>query len=72
MLFSFSVDSDFTFGKNAPIPHALRLNFKNKSGYFNYDFSFLHRSCHNLCPIELSQDRNEYKFGLTGLQKKLK
>ena len=39
MLFSFSVDSDFIFVKNAPC-QLLRLNFKNKSDFFNYDFSF--------------------------------
>ena len=39
MLFSFSLDSDFIFGKNAPCQ--LRRNFKNKSDFFfNYDFSF--------------------------------
>ena len=35
----FSVDSDFIFGKNAPC-QLLRLNFKNKSDFSNYDFSF--------------------------------
>ena len=30
MLFSFSLNSDFIFGKNAPC-QLLRLNFKNKS-----------------------------------------
>ena len=39
MLFSFSLDSDFIFGKNAPC-QLLRLNFKNKSDFFSYDFSF--------------------------------
>ena len=35
----FSVYSDFIFGKNAPC-QLLRLNFKNKSDFLNYDFSF--------------------------------
>ena len=39
MLFSFSLDSDFIFGKNVPC-QLLRLNFKNKSDFFNYEFSF--------------------------------
>ena len=39
MPFSFSVDSDFMFDKNAPC-QLLRVNFKNKSDFFNYDFSF--------------------------------
>ena len=39
MFLSFSVDSDFIFGKNAPC-QLLRLNFKNKSDFFNNDFSF--------------------------------
>ena len=39
MLFLFSADSDFIFGKNAPC-QLLRPNFKNKSDFFNYDFSF--------------------------------
>ena len=39
MLFSFSLDFDFIFGKNAPC-QLLRLNFKKKSDIFNYDFSF--------------------------------
>ena len=39
MLFLFSADSDFMFGKNAPC-QLLRPNFKNKSNFFNYDFSF--------------------------------
>ena len=39
MLFLFSADSDFIFGKNAPC-QLLRPNFKNKSEFFNYDFSF--------------------------------
>ena len=39
MLFLFSADSDFIFGKNAPC-QLLQLNFKNKSNFFNYDFSF--------------------------------
>ena len=39
MFFLFSADSDFIFGKNAPC-QLLRLNFKNKSDFFNYDFSF--------------------------------
>ena len=38
-MFSFSADSDFVFGKNSPY-QLLRLNFKNKSDCFNYDFSF--------------------------------
>ena len=36
---SFSLDSDFIFGKNAPC-QLLRFNFINKSDFFNYDFSF--------------------------------
>ena len=39
MLFSFSLDSDSRFGKIAPC-QLLRLNFKNKSDFFIYDFSF--------------------------------
>ena len=39
MLFLFSADSDFIFGKNEPC-QLLRLNFKNKCDFFNYDFSF--------------------------------
>ena len=39
MLFSFSLDSNFIFGKIAPC-QLLRLNFKNKSDSFRYDFSF--------------------------------
>ena len=39
MLFSFSLDSDSIFGKIAPC-QLLHLNFKNKSDFFNYDFSF--------------------------------
>ena len=39
MLFLFSADSDFIFGKNAP-RQLLRLNFQNKSDFCNYDFSF--------------------------------
>ena len=39
MLFLFSADSDFIFGINAPC-QLLRLNFKNKSDFFNYDLSF--------------------------------
>ena len=39
MLFSLSRDSDFIFGKNAPF-QLLRLNFQNKSDFFNHDFSF--------------------------------
>ena len=39
MLFLFSANSDFIFGKNAPC-QLLRLNFKNKSDFFNYDLSF--------------------------------
>ena len=39
MLFLFSANLDFIFGKNAPC-QLLRLNFKNKSDFFNYDFSF--------------------------------
>ena len=35
----FSVDSDFIFGKNSTC-QLLRLNFKNKSDFLNYDFSF--------------------------------
>ena len=39
MLFLFSADSDFIFDKNASCK-LLRQNFKNKSDFFNYDFSF--------------------------------
>ena len=39
MLFLFSVNSDFIFGKNAPC-QLLWVNFKNKSDFFNYSFSF--------------------------------
>ena len=39
ILFLFSADSDFIFGKKAPC-QLLRLNFKNKYDFFNYDFSF--------------------------------
>ena len=39
MLFSFSLDSDFIFGKNSPC-RLLWLDFKNKSDIFNCDFSF--------------------------------
>ena len=36
MLFSFSLDSGFIFGKNSPC-QLLRLNFQSKSDFFNYD-----------------------------------
>ena len=36
MLFLFSLDSDSIFGKIAPC-QLLRLNFKNKSDFLNYD-----------------------------------
>ena len=39
MFFSFSLNSDFIFGKNAPC-QLLWLNFKNKSDFFNYGFLF--------------------------------
>ena len=39
MFLSFSVDYDFIFGKNATC-QLLRLNFKNKSDFFNNDFLF--------------------------------
>ena len=39
MLFSFSLDSDFIFGKNAPC-QLLRLKLKNKSD-FEYDVFLL-------------------------------
>ena len=48
MLFSFSLDSDFIFGKNAPC-QLLRLNFKSKSNFFNYDFSFKLSTITRLC-----------------------
>ena len=38
MLLLLSADSDFIFGNNAPC-QLLWLNFKNKSDFFNYDFS---------------------------------
>ena len=46
--FSFSLDSDLTFCKNAPC-QLLRLNFKNKSDFFNYDFSFKLSAITRLC-----------------------
>ena len=48
MLFSFTVDSDFMFGKNAPCQLS-RLNFKNKSDFFNYDFSFKLSAINRFC-----------------------
>ena len=46
--FSFSLYSDLTFCKNAPC-HLLRLNFKNKSDFFSYDFSFKLSAITKLC-----------------------
>ena len=61
MLFLFSVDSDFIFGKNAPC-QLLWLNFKNKSDFLNYDFSFtlsaITRFCSSQVALkELDQER---------------
>ena len=39
MLFLFSLDSNSIFGKIAPF-QILRLNFRNKSDSFSYDFLF--------------------------------
>ena len=39
IFFFFSLDSDLIFCKNAPC-QLLHLNLKNKSHFFNYDFSF--------------------------------
>ena len=38
MLFSFSLNSDFIFGKNAPC-QLLQLDFKNKSDFLTTNFS---------------------------------
>ena len=48
-LFSLSLDSDLIFYKNAPC-QLMRLNFKNKSDFFNYDFSFKLSAITRLCP----------------------
>ena len=47
-IFSFSLDSNLIFCKNAPC-QLLRLNFKNKSDFFNYDFSFKLSAITRLC-----------------------
>ena len=47
-IFLFSLDSDLIFCKNAPC-QLLRLNFKNKSDFFNYDFSFKLSAITRLC-----------------------
>ena len=53
MLFPFSLDSDSIFGKIAPC-QLLRLNFKNKSDFFSYDFSFkLSAIVQDSVPVEL-------------------
>ena len=59
IFWSFSVDSDFIFGKNAPY-QLLRLNFKNKSDVFNNDFLFklstITRFCSSRVQIERERD----------------
>ena len=61
MLFLFPADSDFIFDKNAPC-QLLRLNFKNKSDFFNYNFSFklsaITRFCYSRVALrELDRER---------------
>ena len=55
MFLSFSVDSDFIFGKNAPC-QLLRLNFKNKSDFFNNDLSFNCPPLPDSVPVELHSE----------------
>ena len=54
----FSVDSDFIFGKNAPC-QLLRLNFKNKSDFLNYDYSFKLSAITRFCSIERAGSREK-------------
>ena len=49
MLLSFSVVSDFIFAKNAPCQLLLLNLKKNKSVYFNYDFSYKLSAITRLC-----------------------
>ena len=62
MLFLFSADSNFIFGKNAPC-QLLRLNFKNKSDFFNYDFYFKLSAITRFCSsrVELRELDRERK-----------
>ena len=53
ILFSFSVDSDFIFYKNTPC-QLLRLNFKNKSDFFNYNFSFKMSAITRFCSSQVA------------------
>ena len=69
-MFSFSLDSDFIFGKNSPC-QLLRLNFKNKSAFFNCDFSFKLSAITRFCssPValrDLDRERNR-RYLLTSL-----
>ena len=55
--FSFSIHSDFIFGKNAPC-QLLRLNLKNKTvRFFNYDFLFNCPPLPDSVPVEFHWER---------------
>ena len=56
MMFLFSLDSEFIFAKNAPC-QLLRLNFRNKFDYFNYDFYFKLSAITRLYSRELNRER---------------
>ena len=53
ILFSFSLDSYFIFGKIAPC-QLLHFNFKKKSDYFNYNFSLKLSAITRLCSSQVA------------------